>query len=499
MSDPTKPYESHLSLSDIHDSILDLHPDIICRHDVSHKIVYLNLAAAEFLGQDRDLLIDGNLKEVFPRQHTKTFETILARIDADEPRITGVLHFKDHPTHEHVLWTTIGLFEDEILVGYQTVGRDISARHKLNRELEEKTQSLLHAQSQLRTVIDAVPSLIWYKDEHNNILQLNEAAAQSINMRVDQVQGQNTYDLFGDAAKSYHEVDLNVIQSGVALRDEIELYAPNDQDPRWVQTDKIPISDDPDGPRVLVVSTDISKLKSQEELLKSINKNLDEFASMASHDLQAPLRKIAITAELMQMELGKDLPDCLLPYLNDITDGVQSMRDQIRSFLNFMRSSPDGIDLNSVNITEVIQQTADLLKEDFEDAKARLDLPDKPVFVRGDAILLGQVFQNLMSNAIKYRSEDRPLELKVGIESNNSYWSITVMDNGIGVHPHSTHQIFDVFGRAEPEGTVEGSGIGLALCRRILSFHGGTIELLDTEHPGSQFLIQLHKASETPA
>jgi signal transduction histidine kinase len=256
--------------------------------------------------------------------------------------------------------------------------------------------------------------------------------------------------------------------------------------------------DGPDGPRILVVSTDISKLKDQEAILQSVNKNLDDFASMVSHDLQAPLRKIGITKELMELELGDDYPDIIKPYMHDISNGVDGMRDLIRSFLKFMRASPDGIELSPINISDVLTNTLRALNEDIVESEAKIVIPNDDIYVRGEARLLEQVFQNLISNAIKYRSEDTEPRIDISIKAQKQYWSIFVQDNGIGISKRSADQIFDVFGRAKPDVGVEGSGISLALCRRIVTIHGGTIDLVPNIEKGSLFKINLYRAQRPP-
>ena len=484
-------------MPDVLRSILDTHPDIICRYDTQYNVTYANLAAARFFGLEQDSLIGKNVVKASSRFDPNTRLDVLHRISEDNPKSTDIEKMPDGSLFEYVCWTTIGIFEDGELVEYQTTGRDITESQKLGRELKRKSESLAQARAELRTVLDTVPARIWYKDDQNNILHLNQAAAESMNMSVSDVQGRNTYDLFGPAAKSYHEDDLKVIRSGKPLRGHIEPYTPEEGIQGWVQTDKIPLTDGHQEPRILVVSTDISALKDQEAILQSVNKNLNDFASMVSHDLQAPLRKIGLTVELMDLELGDEVPESFRPYMSDITDGVRGMRELIQSFLKFMRSSPESIELRPVPINDVLADAIEVFKDEIEETNARITLPQTQRFVRGDRALLKQVFQNLISNAIKYRSPNRPLKIDISIEENKQFWSIFVKDNGTGIDPHFASQIFDVFGRGKPERGVEGAGIGLALCRRIVTLHGGTIDLTRQNGHGASFKVDLYRARGT--
>lgn len=479
-------------------SILDTHPDLICRYNPSLEFTYANLAMVNFLGSTKDEVLGSNLLSWYPADIKNNILSIYDVITPERPSQTLIQASDTKTGASSILWTTIGLFEGDAVREYQSVGRNITAEVELEHKLKSQTQTLDRVQTELRSVLDAVPSRIWYKDDKNNILRLNQAAASSMGMTVAEVEGQNTYDLFGDAAKSYHEADLKVFESGVAIRGLIEAYTPETGESGWGQTDKIPFDDDPEEPRILVVSTDITELKEQEAILKSINKNLDDFASLVSHDLQAPLRKIAITAQLMELELGDQLPKSAGDYFKDISQGVSHMRTLIQSFLKFMRASPDSVALDTVNLTALLREMADEeMTEAFSDVGGTLSLPDNDILVRGDMDLLRQIFANLLGNSIKYRAADRPIEVEITAKKDQQFWAITVSDNGTGIDENSSEQFFDLFGRSKPHKDIEGSGIGLALCRRIITLHGGTIELVSKNTPGSSFRVKLNRARQS--
>jgi PAS domain S-box-containing protein len=482
-------------MPDTLDSILDTHPDLIFRIDTDWVFTYANKATAEFFHRSQQNVMGTSLKDRSRPEEIDIINAHMALLTPKSPSITSP-KLIDHPDGtSYLLWTIIAIFDDHgELQGYQAVSRNVTHEERLKRQLEAKRQELNSLQIELRSVLDTVPSLIWYKDDKNKILRLNQAAAQSMGMAVEDVEGQNTYDLFGEAAKDYHLADLSVFESGEPIRGMIEPYTPDSGEQGWVQTDKIPFSDGNDGPRILVVSTDITELKEQEAILKSINKNLDDFASLTSHDLQAPLRKIGISAQLMQMELGDKLPEETNAYFEDIAQGVNHMRNLIQSFLKFMRASPDGVDLGSVDLTKLLGRIAEEEHGALTSVGGSLTLPDKDIRVRGDAALLGQVFSNLVNNAVKYRSTERPVSIDISAKIEKQYWVISVTDNGSGIDPSFAKQVFDLFGRAKPHMDIEGSGIGLALCRRIITLHGGTIELIDTKSPGSRFQVKLFRA-----
>lgn len=476
-------------------SILDTHPDLICRVDADLNFTYVNAAAEAFFQTPKEALLGTHLFLRSEDDKHAVIKEVFAKISAASPSVTSLQRIDRPSGSQYILFTNIGLFdEQDVLRGYQSVGRDLTSETNLELQLATQTKALAAIQVELRSVLDSVPARIWYKDDTNKILRLNEAAATSMGMTVEEVEGRCTYDLFGEAAKDYHDADLKVFKSGVPIRGLIEPYTPDSGEQGWVQTDKIPFADGEDGPRILVVSTDITELKEQQAILKSINKNLDDFASLTSHDLQAPLRKIGISAELMQLELGDSLPPEAGDYFDDIAEGVGHMRQLIQSFLKFMRASPDGAELGSVDLNAVLHRAVKAESSLLSDAGGAIALPDHPVFVRGDDALLGQVFSNLINNAIKYRSEDRPVQIDITAETDKQNWVISVTDNGAGIDPSFADQVFDLFGRAKPHSNIEGSGVGLALCRRIITLQGGTIELKTTGRPGSCFVIKLFRA-----
>jgi len=344
--------------------------------------------------------------------------------------------------------------------------------------------------------LDAMPCKVWYKDELNNILKVNEQAAKSMGLAICDIEGKNTYDLFGESAKKYHKDDLSVINSGKPLLDIVERYTPNDGLCGWIKTDKIPFDDPVSGEtRILVVSTDITRIKEQEAYLKALNQNLDDFASLASHDMQAPLRQVLVLTQLLERELDLSESPALKSYLDSIQSNVRQMRIMIDSLLKFMRAKPETSHLKPVNLSKVIARIREHHMMEIEDIGATFQLPEIEIFVQGDETLLEQVFTNLIENAIKYREFSRPLEISISGEKILGEWIIRVADNGVGVPSNLSSSIFEIFGRAKSSANREGYGIGLATCKRIVVLHGGAITHTSAKEQGAEFVLKL-KASK---
>lgn len=476
-------------------SILDTHPDLICRYSPDFILSFVNRKFADFFGGTAEAYIGKSLFDVVQSAQRDALQIKFSKLTPNAPtaHMSSVRKWAQGQSI-HLDWTIIALYSnDGRLEEYQSLGRDVSEQRALTLALQERNTALEVMQSEMRIVLDSIPCKVWYKDDKNVILKLNEMAAVSMGMDVQGVEGQNTYDLFGDSAKVYHEDDLKVINSGVPLIGIVERYTPNGGETGWVQTDKIPF-DHPvtQEKRILVVSTDITALKEQEALLKSINKNLDDFASLTSHDLQAPLRHIGIYAELLEAEYGDKIDDEGKLYMREIRDGVGNMRGMIKSFLKFMRSSPEGVDLDHVDFCEVLQHVAERHSFDLEKFGGTIDLPTEQIAVRGDKMLLNQVVGNIVENSIKYRAEKRPVKIDISASKKSGEWEIRIADNGLGIDSSFAPHVFDLFGRAKPHSHREGSGIGLALCKRIITLHGGNITLSQDRDIGSEFVFTLN-------
>lgn len=478
-------------------SILDAHPELICRKTPDLILTYVNKSFAEFFGASVESFMGESLLNVMQAKDHDKVKAKLATLTAEAPA-THVPSTRVNLAGDtvHLEWTIIALFDEGGgLKEYQSLGRDITESLALSDALKFRNIELESAQAEMRMVLDSIPSKVWYKDDKNAILKLNAVAAEAMNMAISEVEGKNTYDLFGDSAKAYHEADLQVIKSGKALKGIIERFTPNEGTQGWVQTDKIPFDHPITGEkRILVVSTDITELKNNEAMLKTINKNLDDFASLTSHDLQAPLRHIAVFAELLEAEYGDKIGEDGHKYISEITGGVANMRGMIKSFLKFMRSSPEGIELDHVDFNEVIDHVVERHQLELDKFGGEINLPKKKIFVRGEAVLLKQVIGNLVENAIKYRDLDVPVQVDITARLKQGMWRIGVADNGVGIDKASAANVFHLFGRAKPHAHREGSGVGLALCKRIITLHGGEIELNPNREKGSEFILTLNES-----
>jgi signal transduction histidine kinase len=230
-----------------------------------------------------------------------------------------------------------------------------------------------------------------------------------------------------------------------------------------------------------------------EELTRS-NAELEQFAYVASHDLQEPLRKVASFTQLLQQRYGDQLDERADQYIEFAVDGAKRMQLLINDLLAFSRVGRSSERLRPVELRSCVDAALTNLSALLDETGATIEIGGLPI-VRGDPGLLTALWQNLVSNAVKFRSEEAPV---VTIETvpGDDEWTFAVTDNGIGIEPRFADKVFVIFQRLHSREQYEGTGIGLALCKKIVEFHGGRI-WIDLEHrPGAKILFTLRGVEE---
>ncbi|GLZ41977.1 ATP-binding protein [Actinokineospora sp. NBRC 105648] len=225
------------------------------------------------------------------------------------------------------------------------------------------------------------------------------------------------------------------------------------------------------------------------ENLRRSNTELEQFAYVASHDLQEPLRKVASFCQLLERRYSERLDDSAKQYIAFAVDGAKRMQVLINDLLAFSRVGRHTGKHVDVDSTELARQATANLADAIAAADAEVVLGELPT-VHGEAALLTAVFQNLIGNAVKFRGPDRP-RVEVGAEADGDRWLFSVTDNGLGIEEQFADRVFVIFQRLHGKDAYPGTGIGLAMCRKIVEFHGGTI-WLDTGHTeGTRFRFTL--------
>lgn len=369
--------------------------------------------------------------------------------------------------------------------------------------------------SYLRKIIDLNPNFIFAKNRKGEFTLVNEALANTYGTSVNDLLGKTDADFNPNTEEVEHfrKDDLEVMdQKHVKFIPIEEITDTATGRKKYLQTVKTPITEN-DGyaGQILGVSTDITDLISIQQEMKQMqealsqkntqlekyiesNLQLENFAYIASHDLREPLRSIIGYSQLLERRYGHVLDSEGREYIYHLINSTKSMNSLISDLLLFSRVNTDSVHYQRVIMAEVISQVRENLKGMILDAQASIDWHDMPEAIAADRSRIIQLFQNLIGNAIKFRSMGEPCQVDVFYRKlENGGHEFEVRDNGIGIEPQYQERIFQIFHRLHNRAQYEGSGIGLATCKKIVEQHNGTIRVESAPGLGSAFIFTIAK------
>ena len=251
----------------------------------------------------------------------------------------------------------------------------------------------------------------------------------------------------------------------------------------------------------LYVINDITDRKRSENGLKRTmkelersNVDLERFAYVVSHDLKEPLRMVASYMELLKRKSYGRLESEDREYIDFAVDGAKRMNELINDLLDYSRINTRGSKFEPVDLNDAAAHVVNIMKFKIEDVSAKIVIPNRLPVVNGDAMQIEQVLQNLIENSLKFRSKSAVPVIEITAEESGSTVIIKVRDNGIGIEQKFQERIFEIFQRLHSREEYEGTGIGLAICKRIMERHGGKIWVeSDGEGKGSVFVAEFRK------
>jgi PAS domain S-box-containing protein len=240
-----------------------------------------------------------------------------------------------------------------------------------------------------------------------------------------------------------------------------------------------------------------SALQEKTEELERSNRDLEQFAYVASHDLREPLRMVATYVTLLEREYGDKLDGDAQKYIRFAVDGAARMARLVSDLLAYARVGSSTKPFELVDCNSVLREVLANVRASAEECRAEISVTELPT-VRGDHSQLGQLFQNLLQNALKFRREVPP-QIRIWAEPGDGQWIFRIDDNGIGVEARFFERIFELFQRLHGQDRYPGTGMGLALCKRIIERHGGRIWLTSEFGVGSTFSFCVPRVAEAGA
>jgi PAS domain S-box-containing protein len=239
---------------------------------------------------------------------------------------------------------------------------------------------------------------------------------------------------------------------------------------------------------------DETQKKLLEDELQRSNKELEYFAYLASHDLKAPLSVIEGYTQILTRRYKDVFDEDAKNLAKEISDQVRMMGKMISGILEYAKVNTEKKGLSEVDCNHVFESTIEILQADIQGSGAQVCRQDLPKVIGNEAFLI-ELFQNLISNAIKYRKENEPPFIDISVQSQEGFWHFAFKDNGIGIKKEDLDKIFDIFSRgsSEKKQLPSGHGIGLAICKKIVELHGGKIWVESEIGQGSIFLFSIPK------
>ena len=388
------------------------------------------------------------------------------------------------------------------------------AEISLTKEIEERKrveEETKNTNLFLDAILQNIPTMIFVKEAKElRFIQINKEEERLLGISRAEILGKTDYDIFPrEQADYFTETDKKII-AGLKMSDIPEEKVSTKEGDRWLHTKKIPFYDAQGNPLYIIgISEDITELKQQqdqikqfyteleqkvkdrtEELLKS-NKELEQFAYVASHDLQEPLRMVSGFLQLLEKKYKNELDETATEYIHYAVDGAERMKKLIVDLLAYSRVGTSKALLTEVNLNEVVQHVTDTFEMALNETEGKIITDQLPV-ITADKTQMIQLFQNLIGNAIKYRGKDAPI-IEISCRDALGEWILTVKDNGIGIEPRFFEKIFIIFQRLHSKVEYSGTGIGLAICKKIIERHGGHIRVESELGKGSCFIFTLKK------
>jgi len=376
------------------------------------------------------------------------------------------------------------------------------ANRRLEREIAErqqKEQELRDSEALYQSLVEQFPVCVARKNAQGVITFVNRTLAELFQQTPGDFIGKTDYDLFArEVADKYRADDAAVTATARLMEFSDTLVLPGGET-RYVHTLKTPIRDA--AQQVVGIQLafwDITAQKQAElernryahELERS-NRDLEQFAYSVSHDLQAPLRTIVNYCQLLQRAAAERLDAQEQDFLDSAISGARRMKRLLDDLLAYSRVSTQAEPFQPVDANTVLEEALHNLQAQIVDNGAIVTHDRLPTVV-GDATQLMMLFQNLLCNAILYRRGEAP-RIHVGVQDRDDDCLFHVRDNGEGIAPEDCERVFQVFRRLQGDKAVPGSGVGLAICKRIAERHGGTIWVESVPGHGSVFYFTLAK------
>ena len=382
--------------------------------------------------------------------------------------------------------------------------------------LQSFTRQMEESKEQFRKLADFMPQMVWTAEPDGNLDYYNKQWYEYTGFKEGYGDQSWTPILHPDDVQHCVDAWYHSVKTGNPYQIEYRFKDRINKGYRWFLGRALPVRN-AEGEIIkwFGTCTDIHERRTISEKLEDLvrerteelersNDDLQQFAHVASHDLKEPLRKIRTFASRMQDEFAKDIPEKAFVYLEKMQSAAVRMSSMIDGVLNYSIANTSEQQFESINLNTIIEEIKLDLEVIMEQKGVTLTYQELP-FIKGIRVLIYQLFYNLINNALKFSKEDIKNEITITAkelrgtdlpgnmnrEPGTWYTGIIITDKGIGFDEIYSEKMFHIFSRLNPKDKYEGTGLGLALCRKIVVRHGGTIWATGKLNEGAQFTVAL--------
>ncbi len=358
-------------------------------------------------------------------------------------------------------------------------------------------------------LIDSLRVGVLLQGPDTEILYSNKEALNMLGLTEDELYGRSSFNIEWNVIHEdgspfpgqTHPVPVAIKTKQTVSNVIMGVYRPLTKDRAWLLVNAEPLLDEKGGVKEVICSfSDISERKAAEEKLTWLyqsleirafelatsNADLERFLYVATHDLQEPLRLVNSFTQLLKKKYSKQLDEQANEYINYAVEGATRMKKLILDLLEYSKFSSNKEEFAPTDMNVVLQDVSRTLFNELKDTGAELIIPELPV-ISANKTLMAQLFENLIGNALKYRSASKPV-IQIDCKEDGENYLFSVNDNGIGIDPKYADKIFILFRRLHNDNeTYEGTGVGLAICKKIAELHRGNIWVVSEQSKGSTF------------
>ena len=468
------------------DSLIVVHPD--------SKIRTVNNATCELLGYKEEELIGRPVEQIFaPVEEIPLKGSKLEKLINEGELRNYETKYKSKEGKEIPILFSSSVIKDREgnIICIVCAGKDIT-------EQKQAQEALHESEEKFRSIIESSPDAITVTDLSGIIVECNQAAMDQYGGSTKaELIGKSSFDLIAprDRQRAAESME-KVFKQGVARNIEYSLLS-KDGHEYPVELSASVVRNSSGKPVFFVgITKDITERKQAEGELKKLaekltlsNTELEQFAYIASHDLQEPLRMVASYVQLLAKRYKGKLDTDADDFIAYAVDGANRMQRLINDLLEYSRVSTRGRDFKPTNCETILAQVLDNLQVAIEESDAIVTHDPLPTVIADDMQLI-QLFQNLISNAIKFHGEETP-RVHVSTEQKENEYVFSVRDNGIGIEPEYFDRIFVIFQRLHSKREYSGTGIGLTICKKIVERHGGRIWVESQPGKGATFYFTI--------